>query len=156
MKFYSHKFCSNKNKSGFTLVELLISMTIVGIMAALSISSYPKFSEQISLAQDTYKILSFAREIQTFGVSAMTLPGVKFVYAFEVDRSAGTIKRYKIENPTNTTNSYYQTSLTLDPTGEIITIKANFEISEIAGISSTGTTTLNNMYSFFRRPNPEG
>ena len=95
----------------FTLVELLVSISIIGMMAALSISAYPKFSEQISLSTDTYKMVAFFRETQIYGSSAIAPPGTKIVYAFEIDQVAGTIKRYQILSPTDNTSTYYLSNI---------------------------------------------
>ena len=154
-------FSQNKSpttpKPAFTLVELLISMSIIAIMAAMSISAYPKFSEQITLSGETYKMLAYFRETQSYGISAEATPGVKFVYAFTVDKTDSSIKRVQIQNPSKTdkTNNYYITGSSVDSTATISTIKTLFEVSQIDGINSTGTTSLQKGYAFFRRPNPE-
>jgi prepilin-type N-terminal cleavage/methylation domain-containing protein len=143
--------------TGFTLVELLISISILGIMAAMSISSYPKFSEQISLTSETYKMLAYFRESQSFGVSAVSTPGVKFIYAFKIDKSLGEVSRVLKENPSTTdkSNSYYILNSTGDTTSEKLNIKKMFNIQSIEGVKGFSTTTLDIGYSFFRRPNPE-
>lgn len=144
-----------KSFSGFTLIELLISITIISMMAALSISAYPKFSEQISISGDTYKALAYFRETQSYGISAVTTPGIKFIYSFQIDKAAGTFKRYKIESPTDRTNTYYINSSSIDSGAPVITIRSTFEISQINGIKGTATTSLDKAYAFFKRPNPE-
>lgn len=148
------KSSSNK-KSAFTLVELLVSMTIIALMAAMSISAYPKFSEQVTLTGETYKMLAYFKETQTYGVSAISRPGVKFVYSFVIDKQAGTLKRAKIESPTDTTNQYYSSTATIDADSPNFTIRDGYEISELDGISNNATTSLDKVYGFFKRPNPE-
>jgi len=149
------KISLNKKKSAFTLIELLVSITIIGIMAAMSISSYPKFSEQISVSSETYKILAFARETQIYGTSAVSTPGVKFVYAFEISKAAGTMKRYKIETPTDKTNTYYINSKVLDTEAAVYTLKSSYVIDKIC-VDTACTVDVDTAYGFFKRPNPEG
>jgi prepilin-type N-terminal cleavage/methylation domain-containing protein len=146
---------SSSNKKGFTLVELLVAMGIIAMMAALSISAYPKFSDQLALTSDTYKFLSYFRETQSYGVSAVATPGVKFAYAFLVDKGNGTVSRVIIENPTSKTNDYYIKTAQTDPSAPIYTVKSGYNISDISGIKSGATTSLDKVYGFFRRPNPE-
>ncbi len=139
----------------FTLVELLVSISIIAILAAMSISAYPKFSEQIALTGETYKILAYLKETQSYGVAAMAAPGKKFVYAYVLDKSSTTIKRVIIETPTSVTNQYYINSSVDDTVAERFTIKDVFEIYQINGILNNSTTSLDKAYGFFKRPNPE-
>lgn len=149
--------CSNKSqnkKTAFTLVELLVSISILAVMATLSISSYPKFSEQIGLSSETYKILAHSKETQAYGISAVTSPGLRYVYAIYVDKSTGTIKRQMIESPTDRTNQYYVNTLIDDPSATTLTIKNIYKIDKICGDTEC-STEYDKAYAFFRRPNPE-
>ncbi len=139
----------------FTLIELLVSISILGILAAMSISAYPKFSEQISLTSETYKLLAYLRETQAYGVSAVAQPGTKFVYSYVINKSTTTISRVKIENPTDSTNQYYINNATEDPSSKKLYIKNNYEIFQINGITNNSTTSLDFAYGFFKRPNPD-
>lgn len=142
--------------SAFTLIELLVSMTIIGIMSAISISAYPKFSEQVSLSSQTYKMLAYIRETQSYGVAAISSPGTKFIYAFQVDKSSNTLSRIKLESPTDTTNTYLINTSISDVTSATSSLKEMYEIYQINGYTNTGTTSLDKAYGFFKRPNPEG
>jgi type II secretory pathway pseudopilin PulG len=147
---------SNK-ASAFTLVELLISISMIAIMAAVSISAYPKFSEQTSITSETYKMLAYMRETQTYGVSSVSTPGTKFVYAFLIDKDNGMLSRVQIQNPSTITasSSYYIDSYSADSSAETFTIKPLFEIINVIGYKSNTESELDTAYSFFRRPNPE-
>lgn len=144
----------------FTLIELLISISIMSIMAALSISAYPAFSEQISVNGETYKLLGYMRETQSFGYSAVTKPGIKTVYSFLISKgdatTPSTVKRFVLESPTLKTNTYYISSSVVDIDATTTTVKSLFEISEINGIKGGATTSLTEASAFFKRPNPEG
>lgn len=143
-----------KSFSAFTLIELLISISIIGIMATMTISSYPRFSEQINLASETYKMLSFTRETQIYGTAAVSTPGLKFVYAFLIDKDNGTIERYKIESPTDKSNQYYYNTATLDPDAQSFKLKESYEIEKICADINC-SISLDKAYAFFKRPNPE-
>lgn len=153
---------SNRSKTvrkfqAFTLIELLISLSIIGIVAGMSISAYPAFSEQIALSGDTYAMLAYFRETQAYGVSAEATPGVKFVYAFVIDKSNPLIQRVQIQNPSTTdkSNQYYINNSSLDTTAPSSSLKSIFEISDIDGIMHGATTSLDKGYAFFKRPDPE-
>ncbi len=145
--------------SAFTLIELLVSMSIIAIMAVLSVSSYPKFAEQISLSTDTYKMLAFFRETQTFGISSLSVPGKKFANGFVFSKSSNEIKRLRreVENCFNGefTNIKYQSCLENDPEASPAVLKDQFTISSIVGFRQNVSTELVTAYGVFKRPNPE-
>ena len=143
----------------FTLVELLICITIIGLLAVMSITAYPKFSEQIALTGETYKVLAYLRETQTFGISTVPNPGTKIVYAYllEATTSAATstIKRVQIQNPTTETNQYYITSAVVDASTTSYILDKNYRIFKLNAFYKNSTSSLTFAYGFFKRPNPE-
>lgn len=141
-------------KSGFTLIELLVSITIVSLVVSLSITAYPKFSDQIAVVAETYKIVAYSRESQVFGISAYVDPGTKIAYAMAIETGNNTISRYVITNPTDSTNQYYIDNFTVDATSKTLNIKDNFTISKIC-YDDACTSPLSKVYVVFRRPNPE-
>ena len=173
MKFYLHsrkivlngveKFASarckffnpqTRNLSAFSLVELLISISIIGMMAALSISAYPRFSEQITVATETYKFLAYIKETQVYGISSYSAPGTKVIYGVEVNRLTGSLKRTAWTNPTGHTNDLYMANKPFTAEEEVI-LKPAFEIEKICS-DDTCTSNFETANIFFRRPNPEG
>lgn len=158
-----NSFSINKSKAtlpAFTLIELLISITIIAIMAALSISAYPKFSDQVNLSGETYKMLAYFRETQSFGTSAMATPGTKFVYGFQIEKGTNTFKRLIWQNPTDTKNASYlnPSNMQVDNSSATLTLKTAFIVAKIDGIITSGsksTSTLDKAFAFFKRPNPD-
>jgi Tfp pilus assembly major pilin PilA len=142
----------------FTLVELLVGIGIISMIAGLSLSSYPRFSEQVALTSEVYKILAYTKETQIFGTSAFTTPGTRIVYSFRVQTDSNTIDRYILENPTTTqiNNDSYVNDSQLDSTSDIFTLKDQYKISLIEGITKDSTSTLSSLFVFYKRPNPEG
>ena len=151
--------CFSKIKA-FTLIELLVSITIIGIMAVLSISAYPKFSEQMSVTSEVYKVLAFAMETKSYGIASYTDPGVKLVYAFVIEKNNNIIKRVLIKNPTDNKNQYFVDNFTDDANTTLsnLIIKNNYKISDICFYGTDKTNCdqkLDKVYGIFKRPNPD-
>lgn len=156
MKFYFQ----HKIKNGaFTLIELLVSISILGIIAAISVSSYPKFSEQMGVGTEASKVLAYMREAQVYGNAGYTEPGVKVVYGVEIDRDTNILRKIQWQNPNSSTNQSYVSNAA--DTGEAnLTIGDRFEIERMCNINAGISSCDNNgnydkVYLFFRRPNPE-
>jgi prepilin-type N-terminal cleavage/methylation domain-containing protein len=144
----------------FTLIELLVSISILAAMAAISVSSYPKFSEQMSVSAESFKILAYMREAQVYGSSGYTDPGVKVVYGLELDRDTNTLRKVEWKNPNSSTNQSYVTNKTSSGEADF-KLNDRFEINEICSIAGATNSCESNQiydkgYVFFRRPNPEG
>lgn len=146
-----------KKLTAFTLIELLVSLTIISIIAALSISSYPKFSQQLEVTTETYKMLAYFRETQSYGVSAVATPGIKFVYGFVIDKNENSITKIIKESPTDQTNAYFINNLAADTNATTSKLKDGFEIFKICGKTGSADceNSLDKGYAFFRRPLPE-
>jgi prepilin-type N-terminal cleavage/methylation domain-containing protein len=147
----------NSRKKSFTLIELLVSMSIVALVAGISISAYPKFSNQLGMNSEVYRILAYIKEIQSYGISGYTEPGKKVAYGFFVSKQDG-IKRVLIQNPTSATNEYYVQNLIQDPDETISFDLKN--VYEIVGICTTldcvpEQSSINSAYAIYRRPNIE-
>ena len=55
--------------NGFTLVELLVSVSIIGIITSVVVFNQQDFTDQVSLSNTTSEISHQIREAQTYGVS---------------------------------------------------------------------------------------
>lgn len=151
-----YKIKKNKKK-GFTLIELLVAIGIIAFVAGLSIGSYPKFSEQMGVTTETYKLLAFLKETQTYGVNAYGSPGVKFVYGVEIEKGVG-IKRVRLESPTSANNSYYRDNLQVLSGEDIFALKDLYNIVNICLDENCTVDTANSItkaYILYKRPNPE-
>lgn len=76
------------NKEGFSLLELLVALTIVGVLTATAIPQYASYKRRgydyrastdlqtVALAEEAY-FLDSERYLDCNGVSCTTLPGVQ-------------------------------------------------------------------------------
>lgn len=163
MKFYSPHpnplLSKERGMNAFTLIELLVSISVLAMVAAISVSSYPKFSEQMGVSTESFKVLAYMREAQVYGSAGYTDPGVKVVYGLEIDRDTNTVKKVQWQNPNSSTNQSYVNNK--GDTGEVVqSIGDRFEIEKMCSIVGTISSCDNNenytkVFVFFRRPNPE-
>lgn len=63
--------CANR---GFTLIEFLVSITIVGILTAIFIPSYQKFQTHLSLQRSAIKLAQDVKVAQEMAVAAAECP----------------------------------------------------------------------------------
>jgi len=64
-----------KQKKGFTLIEVLVSLSIVVFMAALVLPRYTLMQKRASLLQDSYHLSESIREAQEMAVSGKRVGG---------------------------------------------------------------------------------
>lgn len=68
--------CSNvKMKNGFTLVEFLTVIAIIGILTAITIPNYQSAKKKLALQRSAYKLAQDIRRAQEMAMSARKLPG---------------------------------------------------------------------------------
>jgi prepilin-type N-terminal cleavage/methylation domain-containing protein len=145
-----------KAKKGFTIIELLVSITIMAFVASISISAYPKFAEQMGVTGELYKLLAFARETQTYGISSYGAPGTKFVYGFVIEKDTSSIKRIKKESPENFNNSYFRDSMQELLGEDVLNLKSLYKVENICLEDNCDiSTSINKAYIIYKRPNPE-
>lgn len=65
-----------KNNSGFTLIELIVSITILGLITTISIANYKKGGNSTELIAVTQDIVSEIRKTQSFAMSSEEMNGV--------------------------------------------------------------------------------
>ncbi len=56
---FAHGSRSRKNSTGFTLIEMMITVAIVGILAAIALPSYFEFVTRSKIIDGTTKLGSF-------------------------------------------------------------------------------------------------
>lgn len=76
---------SKLKASGFTLIEVLVSVAIVGLIATISVASFSTFEKKEALETDTGKVLALLAEARTQTLSAKD--GAYFGVHFEATRA---------------------------------------------------------------------
>lgn len=157
-----------KKLRGFSLVELLISVSIISLMAMISIAAYPKFSAQLQASTESYKLLAWLRETQTYGVSSFTKPGERQVYGVEFNKTDNSIKR--LVAPVSQLSVVNFGSNSKFTNGGFLTAKQDFDgeqsefvlggLFQIVGICDNEecdplTSVYDKAYTVYKRPNPE-
>ena len=64
-----------KRPGGFTLVELMLAVLIAGILLAVGVTSYSRFTDQMKVTRAISDIYSLMMSIETFVVRNGNLPG---------------------------------------------------------------------------------
>lgn len=145
-----------KSSAGFTLVELLVSITIVSIISAAVIYDYGSFSRNIELKDLTYEVALTLRQAQTFGANVKTFSGgfdVGYGVHFE-DSYAGT--KYILFADKDRNFEYDAT----DGIEDEFNLYAGYEIYDACATTVGGderclSTSLNRLDIVFDRPELE-
>ncbi len=85
-------FC-NRKKKGFTLVELMVSVSIFVFITALLLTKYGNFNQSVLLTNLAYDIALTIRTAQTYGLSVQRSTGsatqFKYAYGVHFDKTPG-------------------------------------------------------------------
>lgn len=146
-----------KNKQGFTLVELMVSVAIFALMTSFLLAKYGKFNQSVLLTNLAYDVALTIRNAQSYGlnVRSVSAPGVAenfdTAYGVNFDMSRSTSFVFFSDNSKNGTY--------LDPSSQNIseyTIKRGSVISDICIYENGDVCTSNpNVNISFIRPNPD-
>jgi prepilin-type N-terminal cleavage/methylation domain-containing protein len=63
------KLNKNKRVKGFTLVELLVTLSVFTVVSAITLANYPKFNNQTAITALAQQIAISIREAQVYGVA---------------------------------------------------------------------------------------
>lgn len=94
-----------RNNRGFTLVELMITIAIIGLIAVLSVPNYQRFMHGWRLNGETQQLASALRTAR----SSAVMKNIDVVFSFDTDD--GTYSWFEDENGNgNIDNGEYQSS----------------------------------------------
>jgi prepilin-type N-terminal cleavage/methylation domain-containing protein len=72
---YSYRTAAKNVKRGFTLVEMMITITIVAIIATVVIYNHQNFNDSLELTNLSYEVALILRQAQVYGVSVREFVG---------------------------------------------------------------------------------
>ena len=142
-----------QKRKGFTLIELVVTVTIFAFMTALLLAKYGKFNQDVLLTNLAYDVALTIRNAQTFGLNVRVDP--QTLTAF--DRAYGV---HFLPGNSFTFFADANGNSTYDAGEEIgspyIIRRTNLTISKVCGFSgATCNTTDQTMLDvLFRRPDP--
>ncbi len=79
---------------GFTLIEMVICVAIIGILTAIMIPNYGAFDSTALLESEAYEIATSIREAQVYSLSARTAGGDPYAYGIRVDNDPADQNQY--------------------------------------------------------------
>ncbi|MCF7815737.1 MAG: prepilin-type N-terminal cleavage/methylation domain-containing protein [Candidatus Pacebacteria bacterium] len=153
MRFFSRSFSAPFSK-GFTLVELLVSIAIIGIVTSIVLLKYNTFDSTVLLKGVAYEIALTLRDAQVKSISAIGTSG-EFSYPYGVTFNTGSdSKRYTVfryESTTYGDDPYYSS-----PAVDVLTtiIDRSMHVSEICiyGTPLGDPCSVDRLDVSFRRP----
>ncbi|MEK7461954.1 MAG: prepilin-type N-terminal cleavage/methylation domain-containing protein [Patescibacteria group bacterium] len=137
---FSHLF---KKINGFGLIELMVSISIMMLVAAVILARQSAFNGAVLLQSQAYEIALTAREVQTNAVSASVLAGTaRQMLGLYFDTSRNTT--YRIFRDVQGNGSYDVS----EEYGQQNSLDSRFEIKAIR----VGGTAQNSVSVMFERP----
>ena len=137
-------FSDNQQSSGFSLVELIVVIAIVGVLSSVIIARYNTFDSAILLRNLAYDVALSIREAQALGVSVRGEGGT-FTYAYGVHFDIG--------------NSYILFRDIDDDgvfdSGEEVSVEVIREGGSVSDLCGNSTCGKSEMDVTFKRPNPD-
>lgn len=141
---------------GFSLIELIVVLSIVGIISTLILARYGQFNNQVLLRNLAYDIALTIRQAQVFGISGRVGSGSVGVQ-YGVYFTRANPNQYLIFADNNGSQSY-----TTGEELEVFTVRSGYSINDLCadtGASATCLSTnssMNSLTVMFRRPEPDG
>lgn len=88
MKINTHLRVNNKNISGFSLVELLVVVAIIGVLASVAIVSFSGYSYKAKISATEANFKTIDRKLANSAIACMT--GIEVVFGPFANRSPNT------------------------------------------------------------------
>lgn len=139
-----------RHKAGFGLIELMVSISIMLLVAAVVLARQDSFNGAVLLRSQAYEVALSAREVQLNSVSAISIAGnYRTLLGLHFDSSNDALIRI-FRDTTPGTTGFYNTG---EEFGKPITLDSRFEVREIRTVSGVTETAVSNISVVFERPN---
>jgi prepilin-type N-terminal cleavage/methylation domain-containing protein len=150
---------TNNHKAGFTLTELLVSVSIIVFILALILVNYNKFDTGIVLTNLAYDVGLSVRKAQTYGINVKgTNNNYSYSYGIHFDKSSTAAKQtYLIFADFNNNHIYDCTDPANTATCEKVEgfrLQGGYQIKDFYTVDCP-TTCLSQLDILFTRPNPD-
>lgn len=137
-----------RSQRGFSLLEILITTAIIGIITGIVTLRYGSFNNLILLKNQAYQVAIDLRESQTRALSVTGASG-GFRQPYGIHFSVSNPDRYMIFLDSDPENGVYNVGEEL----EIRRLDSRFQISRLCSGSSESCSPLSDLSITFRRPN---
>ncbi|MEX0931632.1 MAG: prepilin-type N-terminal cleavage/methylation domain-containing protein [Candidatus Paceibacterota bacterium] len=159
------KLLQKKSKyiAGFTLVELVVSLAIMGIMMSVVAFQHRGFSERIQLQNTAYELALVIREAQSYGInvrqegsgSGAGFDGVYGVYLSDQSNNNDTNKTYYLFYDTNENIENVSFNVNQDEIIAEYTLPVGQSIADVYPCGGGAGPEVNSLTIMFKRPSPE-
>lgn len=143
-------------KPGFTLIEVVVVTGVVAIIAAVTLASFPEFSERIGIEQEAGKLVLALRKTQTYALAVREFQAASGKFPpYGVSFSTNDRAHYVIFADFPIKNSRFDESS--GESIEKITVEKRVEIKQICGNSQSvpvGPCTISSADIVYERPAP--
>lgn len=147
-----HPIAPKKKNSGFTLVELMVTITVMLIITSISIFNYSEFNSATVTNTLAYDIALAIRQAQSYGVAVRAEDqdeDFDAAYGVHFGNNESTFSLFTDPNIGNGLD--YDASNVLQD----YTLQAGSKIKSVCVVESTQCKDYSTIDIFFKRPDPE-
>lgn len=149
--FSKHHKIQRSRTRGFSLLEVLITSAIIGIVTAIVVVKYGAFNSTILLKNQAFEVAIAIREAQVYSISTRGESNAfRNDYGVFVDVSSGSTNSVVLFIDSDEDGMYDTSS---DITVETLTLDSRFEISDFCvDVSGANDCSLDTLAITFTRP----